>query len=150
MRLSRVFGILSLLLFIFAILSFVLPAYSVVSGVHINTNGASSNSIPTAVILSNNGFLPVNDISLIITISAPNGTTISTISLGPVNVPAGTTFPLSIAQSGINTGFNDTSGLSYVTLQADASVNLGGIIPVSVTADFRIEPGNGTSTGGSS
>jgi hypothetical protein len=148
MRLSRVFGILSLLMFILAILSLVLPAYSILSGVRITTNGGN-NSIPTSVILSNNGFLPVNDISLMVTMTAPNGTTISKISLGPLDVPAGQTVPLTIAQSGVDTNFNNTSGLSYVTLQATATVNLGGLIPVSVAADFRIVPSNSTNPGGS-
>ena len=148
MKLSRVFGIVSLLMFIFAILSLVLPAYSILSGVRISEN-QPSNSIPTAVILTNHGFLPVNDISMMVTMTAPNGTTISTVSLGPVDVPAGSTVPLNIAQLGFSAGFNNTSGLSYVTIHADASVNLGGLIPVSVTADFRITPGNSSSGGGS-
>lgn len=135
-------------MFVFAILSLVLPASSILYGVRISTS-QSGTTIPTSVILSNNGFLPVNDISLMVTMWAPNGTTISTITLGPVNVPAGQTVPLSIAQSGINTSFNNTSGLPYITLRADATVNLGGLIPVSVTADFKIMPSNGTSGGGS-
>jgi len=147
MRLSRVFGILSLLMFIFAILSIVLPAYSILSGVRISTSGPSG-AIPTAVIMTNHGFLPVNDISLTATMTAPNGTVISTISLGPVDVPAGATVPLNIAQTGVNAGFNGTSSLPYVTLQARASVDLGGLIPLSVTANFRIVPGNSSSTGG--
>jgi hypothetical protein len=148
MRPSKVFGILSLLMFIFAILSIVLPAASILYGVRLNVT-TPSNTIPTAVILSNSGFLPVNDISLTATMWAPNGTVISTISLGPVDVPAGQTVPLNIAQSGVNTNLNSTSGLSYVTLKADATVNLGGLIPVSVTANFKIVTSNGSGGGGS-
>jgi hypothetical protein len=145
MRLSRVLGILSLLMFIFAILSIVLPAFSVISGVRINTSGNGSAGIPTSVLITNGGFLPVNGISLSVTMSAPNGTRISSISLGPVDVPAGATVPLNIVQSGTTQA---TASLSFVTLKAVASVNLGGLIPVSVTADFTVVPGSSSSSGG--
>ena len=149
MRLSRVFGVISAVMFILAILSVVLPAYSVLSGVRITENGGNGNSIPTAVILTNHGFLPVDDISMMVQMIAPNGTTISTVSLGPVDVPAGATVPLNIAQLGFSSGFNGTSGLPYVNIHASASVNLGGLIPVSVTADFKVVPSNSSTGGGS-
>jgi hypothetical protein len=147
MRLSRVFGILSLLMFIFAILSLVLPAYSILSGVRVSSNQTSGTEFPTSLTVTNSGFLPVNGISLMVTMSAPDGTTLSTISVGPVDVPAGATVLLSIAQSG---ALNASTGLSYVTIHATASVNLGGLIPVSVSTDLKVIPSNNPNPGGSS
>jgi len=157
MRLSRPFGILSIVFLLLAILTVALPIYSTATGLRVSSNqqgtGSSQGNVPTSFKVSNNGFLGVDGLFVNVNAFAPNGTQLYSVTVGPLDVPPGATVPVSITLPNISsfTRTNGTvfAGLANVTLKLTARVNLGGLIPISTTADVVVQLGqNGTQEGG--
>ena len=135
-------GVLSILMLLFAILSLVLPIVSVATGLSISSPQTSQGSLPKSLTITNHGFLAVSGVYVSVDLVSSNGTTISTVTLGPANIPPGSTVPLNIVES-VN---GLPNGTSY-RVDATARANLGGIIPISVSADFTGTNTNSTGSG---
>jgi hypothetical protein len=150
LKLSRLLGILSVVFLIIAILTVVLPLYSA-TRVSITSpqTGSSQNpgSIPTTYYVTNNGFLGIDGVYLDVTVLTPSGIQLYSVTTGPVDIPPGSTVTVHIATPNV-TSFSSNvaafSGLTSVDLAAKFTVNLGGLIPISATADFKV-PINSTS-----
>jgi hypothetical protein len=147
LKLRTLFGILSIVMWLLAILTIVLPIASiVVGGIGVTPSQSSSSStsgqIPTSYQVSNHGFLPINGVYLDVEALYPNGTQLYSITAGPVNITPGSTVQINIATSSLPVFSSNSSSLlagqSSVVLQATATANLGGLIPISATANFRI------------
>jgi hypothetical protein len=134
-------------MWLFAILTIVLPIASIaVGGIAIapsqSNSSSTSGQIPTSYQVSNHGFLPINDVYLNVKALYQNGTVLYSIAAGPVNITPGSTVQISIATSSLPVFSSNSSSLlagqHSITLNAMATANLGGLIPVSATANFRI------------
>jgi len=156
MRPSRPFGVLSIVFLLLALLTVLLPVYSTASGLRISSSQqgpeSSQGSVPTSFKVSNNGFMGVDGVFVNVNAFAPNGTQLYSVTVGPLDVPPGATVPVSITLPSISsfTSTNGTvfAGLANVTLKLTARVNLGGLIPISTTADVVVQlQRNGTQEG---
>ena len=134
-------------MWLLAILTIVLPIASmVVGGIAVTPSQSSSSStsgqIPTRYQVSNHGFLPINGVYLSVEAFYPNGTQLYSITAGPVNITPGSTVQIDVATSSLpsfsSNGSSLLAGQSSITLKAMAAANLGGLIPISATAHFRI------------
>lgn len=128
-------GIISLILFVFGILSVLLPVASAVpyggSGISITTGqlSFSGNTTNVPIRMSNHGFLPVYGIFLNLTALNSNGSVISSEGFGPFNLPAGATVPVTF--SGGISSVNSTQ--SNMTIKGVAKFNLADILPISIS-----------------
>jgi len=147
LKLRTLFGVLSTVMWLLAILTILLPIVSIVIGgiaVAPSKSGSSSTSgqIPTSYQVSNHGFLPINGVYLSVEAFYQNGTQLYSITAGPVNITPGSTVQIDVATSSIPSFSSNSSSLlagqSSITLKAMAGANLGGLIPISATANFRI------------
>ena len=147
MKLRTLFGVLSTVMWLLAILTIVLPIVSIVVGgiavTPIQTSPSStSGQIPTSYQVTNHGFLPINGVYLGVEAFYPNGTQLYSITAGPVSITPGSTVQIDVATSSLPSFSSNSSSLlsgqSSITLKATAEANLGGLIPISGTADFRI------------
>lgn len=142
MNTSQVVGILSALMLVFAFLSVALPVASVATGLSISANQTSAGGLPTVLKVTNRGFMPVDNVYLSVVTLSSNGTRISSVNLGPIDILTGASVPLDINESVY--GVPSSTGYRVV---ATAGANLGGILPISVSANFTISAGNGTAPG---
>ena len=142
-------------MWLFAILTILLPIVSIaVGGIGITSSQSSSssapNSIPTSYEVSNHGFLPISDVYLNVQALYLNGTKLYSITAGPVDITPGSTVQINIATSNLPSFSTNSSSLlagqSSIILNATATANLGGLIPIAATANFRISL-NSTSPG---
>jgi len=147
LKLRTLFGVLSIVMWLLAILTIVLPIASVViGGIAVTPTQSSSTStsgqIPTSYQVSNHGFLPMNGVYLSVEAFYANGTQLYSVTAGPVNITPGSTVQIDVATSSLPSFSSNSSSLlagqSSITLEAMAGANLGGLIPISVTANFRI------------
>jgi len=155
LKLRTLFGVLSFVMWLLALLTIVLPIVSIVAGgIAVTATQSSSTStsggIPTSYQVSNHGFLPITGVYLGVHALYPNGTALYSVTAGPVDLSPGSTVQIDIATSSLPYLSSNSSSLlagqSSVTLHATASATLGGLIPISATANFRIAL-NGSSPG---
>ncbi len=148
MRISRLIGIISTVLFLCGILSVLLPVVSAVPyaghGVTITSGKASisGNSTTVPLELSNHGFLPVDGIILNFTTVDSKGNVIYSEIVGPLNLAAGATATrnFSFGNSSLNTV--QSGAMEKVT----AEFNLAGIVPLSLSFSENLSQGNSSST----
>ena len=134
-----------MVVFILAMVSVVLPFGSAIAGLRISNGSSSSgtqSTIPSSLNVTNKGLLAIDGVYVRASVLAPNGIQLSSVTAGPVDLPPGTTIPVAIAT--VNgtaiSGLVPSSFGNYtsVMFEATARANFGGIIPVSVVADFNI------------
>jgi hypothetical protein len=148
MKVSKLLGIISIVLFLCGILSFLLPIASAIPyaghGVSITTGNPSisGNSTTVELMLSNHGFLPVNGILLNFTTLDSRGNTVYSEIVGPLDLAAGSTATRSFS---FGSGpVNSTQ--SAVSEKVTAKFNLAGIVPISLSLTANLSQGNSTST----
>lgn len=150
MKPSRALGILSVLFFVAAVLTIALPAASVVVGslrcgtgcVSANQLNLGSGQFPTYLSVTNRGFLPLDGVSIDVLLTSPSGSQISSVTLGPVDIPAGATVPLNVVLPSAAAALQLNA--STFVVKATGRANLAGLIPITFSADFTVTPGNGT------
>jgi hypothetical protein len=145
LKLSKLFGIISTVAFLLAVVSVVLPFGSAMAGLRISnvrTSSGSQSTIPSSLNVTNKGLLAIDGVYVRALVLAPSGIQLSSVTAGPVDLPPGSTIPVAIAlvNGTAISGLVPSSFGNYtsVMLEATAGANFGGIIPVSVVADFNI------------
>ena len=149
MRVSKFLGILSIVVFLLAIVSLLLPLASAFPlaghGVSFSAGQAtySGNSTTVPIQISNHGFLPIYGILLNASAVSANGEILWSDTFGPLNLAAGQTAPFGFS------GLGATSVLqSNVTISGQARFNLAGMVPVSISFNISLSQTNSSLIGG--
>jgi phospholipase C len=144
LRISRVFGILSIVFLIVGGLTVILPLISAVglrvsAGAVILNLGGGSATVP--LYLTNYGFLSFSVQKFAVTLLGSDGSVVGSGSSEPVSIAPG-------GESTINVTVSKQGGASLasaVTIRANVSTNIGGFFPVSSVFMLPFQLGSGFS-----
>ena len=139
-------GILSILVWLGAVLTVALPLVSMVypSPISISANqaqqpsGGAQLSVAPSYTVTNHGFLPIDGLYVNVVGLNPDGSQLFAVKTGPVDLTPGSSTQVQISTGMPSVSPGSQAAQSGVTLELTATANLGGLIPITVTANFLV------------
>jgi phospholipase C len=140
LKVSRIFGILSIVFLLLAALTGLLPVASAVGlRVSVGQIAVSGGTASVPLTLTNGGFLALNGFKITANLLDSGGNTIGSGSSGTVDIAPGSTTPLTVSVTSKGANLASTA-----KVQVSAVTNIGGFLPVTTFLTVATQPGGGS------